>query len=200
MLIAVSDLDEAAERLVAEHGLASVPGGTHPEWGTANRIVPLGDTYIELIAVVNDAVAQASAFGSFVAASTGGDGKMRPIGWAVRADIEEAAARLDLPIHDGSRQRPDGQLVTWRLAGEEQAMRSRFLPFFIEWGDGAARPGTAPIEHEAGTVELTRVVIRGDEAELEDWLGAHDLPITIEAGDAAVQGVRLHSASGEITL
>ncbi len=42
VVLAVSDLDEAAERLRRDHGLASVPGGVHPGWGTGNRIVPLG--------------------------------------------------------------------------------------------------------------------------------------------------------------
>jgi hypothetical protein len=44
VLIAVADLAEAARKIEARHGLASINGGRHPDWGTANRIVPLGET------------------------------------------------------------------------------------------------------------------------------------------------------------
>jgi hypothetical protein len=55
VLLAVTDLAAAGRELQARYGLASVEGGRHPDWGTANRIVPLGDSYLELIAVVDQA-------------------------------------------------------------------------------------------------------------------------------------------------
>ena len=72
VLIAVADLAAAARELEVRHGLASVEGGRHPGWGTANRIVPLGDTYLELIAVVDEAEAAESPFGRWVAAAQPG--------------------------------------------------------------------------------------------------------------------------------
>src|SRR5262245_31668761 len=57
------NLDAGVASLEDRFGLASVPGGLHPGWGTANRIVPLGDTYIEMISVVEPGVAAGSAFG-----------------------------------------------------------------------------------------------------------------------------------------
>ena len=51
VLIAVADLAAAAREIEARHGLASIDGGRHPAWGTANRIVPLGDSYLELVAL-----------------------------------------------------------------------------------------------------------------------------------------------------
>jgi Glyoxalase-like domain len=44
----VDDLDRAAAQVQERYGLASVPGGRHPGWGTANRIIPLGPSYLEL--------------------------------------------------------------------------------------------------------------------------------------------------------
>src|SRR6476469_4083347 len=52
-MIAVTDLDAAGREFEARHRLASVAGGRHPGWGTANRIVPLGDAYLELVAIVD---------------------------------------------------------------------------------------------------------------------------------------------------
>ena len=58
---AVRDLDGAAVRFREELGLDSVVGGRHVGFGTANRIVPLGDQYIEIVGVVDEAEAEGSA-------------------------------------------------------------------------------------------------------------------------------------------
>ncbi|HEY8778025.1 MAG TPA: VOC family protein [Gaiellaceae bacterium] len=68
VLIAVGDLAAAAHEFEVEHGLASIEGGRHPGWGTANRIVPLGKSYLELVAVVDQDEAARSDFGRWVAA------------------------------------------------------------------------------------------------------------------------------------
>ncbi|MGE3812986.1 MAG: VOC family protein, partial [Candidatus Nanopelagicales bacterium] len=65
VVVGVADLDRAQERLRGL-GLTALPGGSHPAWGTANRIVPLGSSYLALVAVVAPAVASTSAFGSWV--------------------------------------------------------------------------------------------------------------------------------------
>ena len=57
VLIAVTELESAGEAFEERFGLASVEGGRHPAWGTANRIVPLGSSYLELVGVVDKAVA-----------------------------------------------------------------------------------------------------------------------------------------------
>ena len=66
VIILVEDLDAAARRYYKQQGLASVPGGRHPGHGTANRIVPLGSSYIELMAVVERIEADSSPLGSWV--------------------------------------------------------------------------------------------------------------------------------------
>ena len=55
VLIAVTDLEAAAREVETRIGLSSVEGGRHRDWGTANRIVPLGSSYLELVAVVDRA-------------------------------------------------------------------------------------------------------------------------------------------------
>src|SRR4051794_22384701 len=69
VLIAVTDLDAAGREFQSRYGLVSIAGGRHPGWGTANRIVPLGDTYLELVAAVDAAEAAGSPFGRWVAAA-----------------------------------------------------------------------------------------------------------------------------------
>lgn len=106
--------------------------------------------------MVDPDVAPTSAFGRWVAGA--GEG---PLGWAVRTDaIEAVAARHGLDVVDGSRARPDGSVLRWRLAGVERAVADPALPFFIEWGDSAALPGAAAVRHPAGDVSLAGVTVR----------------------------------------
>ncbi|HZU21057.1 MAG TPA: VOC family protein [Gaiellaceae bacterium] len=182
VLIAVGDLAAGAEELLAVHGLASVEGGRHPGWGTANRIVPLGDTYLELIAVVDADEAAGSAFGRWVAAARG------PFAWAVRTDdLDAFAERHGLDVGGGSRTRPDGSTLRWRLAGVERAAADPLLPFVIEWAPGTEHPGRTAVDHPACRVGLAGVRLQGEAARLEEWLGPHELPVTVAPGAPAVR-------------
>src|SRR5262249_6565460 len=141
VLIAVDDLAAAAEEVERRFGLASVEGGRHPGWGTANRIVPLGTSYLELLAVVDAAEAEVSSIGRWVGA--GSDG-FRLLGWAVRPDdLDAAASRLGVTIGEGSRRAPGGEQLRWRSAGLERAAAEPCLPFFIEWSPETPYPGRA---------------------------------------------------------
>jgi hypothetical protein len=190
VLIAVPDLDAAAAA-VGRLGLAVVPGGRHPGWGTANRIVPLGGAYVELVAVVDAGEAASSPFGGWVAASPPG-----PMGWAVRGDdLDAIARRLGLDPVPGSRAAPDGRTLRWRTAGVEVVMAEPSLPFFIAWEPGTPFPGGG-----ASGVEIERVDLRGDAARLGEWLGEAALPIAIRPGPAAVERIVLRGPGGAIRL
>ena len=198
-LIAVSDLAKAGQEFEERHGLASIEGGRHPAWGTANRIVPLGDSYLELIAVIDAAKAAESAVGRWVA--SGVTDPARPLGWAVRtSDLDEIARRLDLSVSAGSRVTPDGGQLSWRTAGMDQAIAEPALPFFIEWAPGTKLPGEADIRHPAGKARISRLVLHADPNRLAEWLGTHQLPIDVRPGTSAVKEIHISSDSGEIVI
>ena len=198
-LIAVADLPAAGREIEARYGLASIEGGRHPGWGTANRIVPLGGTYLELVAVVDEAEAADSAFGRWVAGVR--PALDQPLGWAVRTrSLDDVARRLALSVDAGSRAAPGGELLRWRSAGIEQAAAEPTLPFFIEWGQGTPFPGNIRAAHRAGPVEIAKLVVCGDAARLAAWLGEHTLPIVVRAGRPAVASIILSGAEGEIAL
>ena len=199
MLLAVTDLEAAATAIEARYGLASIEGGRHPGWGTANRIVPLGETFVELITVVDPAEAAASAFGSWVAAGATPEG--RPLGWVVRTDdIDGVAERLGLEVAAKSRKDASGRTLSWRVAGIEEAAAEPSLPFFVEWGDGTPHPGRAPITHPAGAVQISRLQLDGDAERVERWLGDASLPISVRAGPPAIARVVLTAAADEFAL
>ena len=60
IIIGVNDLEQAEAVFSQQLGLAVSGGGIHPSSGTANRIIVIGDTYLELITVRSPAEAQQS--------------------------------------------------------------------------------------------------------------------------------------------
>jgi Glyoxalase-like domain len=193
VIIAASTRPPETPWLAAEHGLELSVGGEHPGWGTCNWIVALGDAYLELVAVVDEDVARASSFGSRALES--GDGGL--IGWAVRPDdFDATAGRLRLDVGEGSRTRPSGECVEWRMAGLDVAMDRPWLPFFIAWRDPAAFPGATP----SSPARIVRLELECDAEELSDWLGPHSLPLDVRAGDAGVTAVILDGPQGTIAL
>jgi len=195
VLIAVTDLEAAARDFESRHGLASVDGGRHRDFGTANRIIPLGSTYLELVAVVDPAAAAASSFGWWVDRGATDEGRL--IGWAVRTSaLDEVAGRLELPIRSGSRVTPSGTELRWRSAGIDEAIAEPCLPFFIEWDEGVPYPGSV----EGPRAAIARLVLGGSVDRVAGWLGEHMLPIRVIDGPAEVAAVVLTTAAGEIIL
>lgn len=202
-IYAVGDLDSAGAEIYEREGLASVPGGRHEGWGTANRIVPLGETYLELIAVVDAAEAEESGFGRAVLKAQAED---RPlVGWVVATDdIDAVAGRLDLEVERKSRDRPDGSTLSWRLAGMETAMESGVLPFFVQWeGPAEHHPGAAETDHDADPEGIAWIEVTTDDKErLRDWLGEDfdDSNLRVTEGEPALSAVAIATAGGEVVF
>lgn len=171
---AVPSLDTAIAALREGHGLAAVPGGSHPAWGTRNAIVPLGGAYLELVEVA-DPDAPMVGFTARVAevAAEGGGLAL----WCERTDdIGHEAAVRGYDVVPGSRENPDGSRLSWRVAGMPQACATPLLPFLIQWDDPAAMPGAIVVDHPCGAIEKVHLEI-----------GAHGPEILrITTGDGAI--------------
>jgi Glyoxalase-like domain len=198
VVYAVPNLDEAAVRFREEFGLDSAVGGRHERWGTANRIVPLGDQYLELAAAVDEATALRNGFGRGVLerASEGG-------GWfaiAVATDgVDAVASRLQLDVVAGSRTRPDGEVVRWRMVGLEDPRREPWMPFFLAWDIPAElHPGRARAGHGIRAEGIAWVEVGGDAERLRDWLDGEELPIRVVDGVPGIQRVAVSTADGEL--
>jgi Glyoxalase-like domain len=178
-IIATADLDATARRLEDEYGLAVSGGGRHLGIGTANRIVPLGPGYLELIAVVDAGEAEATPLGRALAEriTARGEGLM---GWVVAVEdarAEAARTGVELSVIERS-----GLRAT--LAGVATAMAEPTLPFFIQRDPGIDDPGAG------GTAGgLKWVEVAGDERRLAAWLGHAELPVRIVPGSPGVRAV-----------
>ena len=203
VVLAVRDLDASAERLWEEHGLRFVPGGRHPQWGTANMIAPLGSDYVELLGVVDDEVGSNTVLGRRLL-DLSADGDRWFSVCLADDDIDATATRLGLTVQPGARTRPDGTQVRWRGAGIEERGEELWLPFFIAWDVPAElHPGAAPAEHRVEAEGVAWAEVGGVEARLREWLGGADAPIRVvdDAGRRRVRAIGISLRDGaEIVL
>ena len=133
VVYAVPDLDEAAVRFRERYGLDSTEGGRHERWGTANRIVPLGEQYLELVAVVDEAGGRgdrvrARACSNAPPGAADGSRSRRSPTTSTRSRHVSGSRSTR-----GSRTRPDGETVRWRSAGLDDPRREPWMPFFLAW-------------------------------------------------------------------
>lgn len=200
VILVVADLDAAAARLEREHGLASIEGGRHPGHGTGNRIVPLGDTYLELMAVVDPAEAATSPMGRWVAGRAGPE--TAPSAVCLRTDdIDGVASRLGLAPLEMSRRRPDGVVLSWRLCGLDEAFGDEALPFFIQWDiPPEHHPGRGVARHHVDATGWAWVEIGGDADALARRLSDAELPIRAVGGPPGVRRAAVATGRGEIVL
>ncbi len=180
VILGVVDLNATAERVRAV-GLDVQDGGTHPQFGTRNMIVPLGRSYLELLAVEDRARAERSLFGrTLLARTAGGD---RLVRWSIRTDrIDEVAADLGIEVDDRSRLHPDGRTLRWRSAGMAPSLLDPSRPFFMQW-PGRDWPGNEPARHTAEVGEIVGLEVTVPDGDaLDRWTLGAGLPLVVTDG------------------
>jgi hypothetical protein len=201
VIYATGDADGEAERLYEEHGLASVRGGQHPAWGTANRIVPLGGAYLELMTIFDPELAATNDLGRTVTERIAGGGGF--LGWMVAGSgFDDAVAANGLDAGRFSREKPDGSELTWRLAGLDTMVAEPPLPGLLAWDEPDAFPGRTPVEHRGIAPRgIAWVELAGDEARLRSYLGDAELGLRFVDGEPGVHGAGIAlDGGGEIVL
>jgi catechol 2,3-dioxygenase-like lactoylglutathione lyase family enzyme len=142
ILLGCDNLDRGIAFVEEQTGVRAAFGGVHPGAGTHNALLSLGpNRYLEIIAP--DPKQPATADARDLKSLTEDPAL---VGWAARpGDIDAFAARLkgqgfqiEGPM-PGSRTRPDGRVLTWKV------LRLRddptlLLPFFIEWSRDSIHP------------------------------------------------------------
>ena len=179
LVIACADPDAAAADLERELGLAATGGGRHTALGTFNRLIWLGDTYLELIGVFDRGLAERSWIGAPTVRALDAGGGLAT--WAVATDdidadvvrLNAGGAGLTEPI-SGERERPDGSVVRWRLSVPRELGPER-PPFLIEHDGGAAEWSPDERAVRAGAVHPAGAPVRLETLEL----GTTDVPGTI---------------------
>jgi hypothetical protein len=211
VLLPVADLAVGARALHERYGLEGIVGGRHPKVGTANVIVPFGLQYLELIAIVDPREAAASRLGRRVARALE-EGRTF-VAWALRTRSLDAvrakllAAGWELPpMVEGSRNRPDGQVLSWRTQDVDAGPVPSAIPFVIEWRiPYGLHPGETAAAHGGGATALRRVVVGaidplGVREKLQLLLGDSDQYEVREAAVDGVDEVVLENGGGVLTI
>ena len=176
LLYASADLQRGMDEIESLLGVRPVRGGHHPRYGTHNALLSLGPgIYLEIIS--RDPQLPAPQRGAFVNVPPGAGSRL--ITWVFRAsDIQGVAnaarqAAIGLGrVEPGSRTKPDGSEISWRLTDPYAMPMDGAVPFLIDWGStdhpSAALPSGGQlvelvIEHpDPGRVRTALSVIGAD--------------------------------------
>ncbi len=163
VVIGVRDLD-TAESLLCSSGFRSSGGGSHPGFGTENRLVRFESEYLELIGVADPDAARAAGRGTLVDRLAAGDEGLVAFalrGFPVEHVIERAAAvGMDVRGPVSMSRRSATAAAAWRLAIPHGDQYGGWWPFFIEWSDGGpGSSGYRVVDHPNGATRISEVTV-----------------------------------------
>ena len=173
------DLNRGISEIEKLLGVRATPGGQHPGRGTHNALLALGPTtYLEIIAPDPQQPAPKTP------RPFGIDGVKEPrlIAWAAKGkeldQLRQDAGRKGVQLGEvtsGSRQRPDGVVLSWRYTNPGTVVADGIVPFFIDWGQSPH-----PAQSAAGGLSLVGMRAEHPDAERVQNMLRHlgiDLPV-----------------------
>ncbi|MBY7142333.1 VOC family protein [Virgibacillus sp. NKC19-3] len=146
VVIAAKDPSQAAEDFGQHYQVTTIQGGKHDNWGTYNYLAYFeNECYIEWIGIFDEVLAEKSANPLIQqVASALRNNHEGVIQFALRTknmdhyiehfDAEQIAYTGPIP---GSRHKPDGSTLQWRMLFPEPDIG---IPFLIEWSEGKNMP------------------------------------------------------------
>jgi catechol 2,3-dioxygenase-like lactoylglutathione lyase family enzyme len=165
VIIGVNDLERAAALFRERLGLSVSGGGEHPTGGTANRIIVLEETYLELITVHAPAEAQRSMLDRLAQ----GEGYLN---FAIASDdilADTAAMRArGVPVlgpAHGELRSAEGRSRSWLRADIERPDLTQHYPFLIQHDSSGEERRfrlagwQQPPRHRLGQVRVLSVTI-----------------------------------------
>ncbi len=199
VMVVVDDLEDATQRFGVEHGLTALAGGRHDGLGTSNAIIPLGDDYIELIAVTDADEAASNPVGRFLTHRLAVEGPGLVAVCLRTAHADEVARRTKSSAVSMSRTRPDGHALHWDLIGMEGAL-AHGLPFFITWTLDDHHPARTPIVHPSKASRIAWVEVGGDPDRLRAWVGSDEPQLRYVDGPSGPRRFAIATPAGELVL
>jgi len=197
----VPDGESFAERMLATYGLASFPGGHLPHLGARSWSLPLRPPqYVEWLQIDDPSVAARIPTGRRALEVLERGGGLAA--WTVAVDdIDAASARAGIPVYEGSTTVVGGAVRRWF-----SVTRDLDLPVLIAYDDpdgSRARRRQEAYEGVGHTTlpgAITRGEVGNDPAELDAWLGPHDLPVAYVDGPPGLRSVTIGTANGPVVL
>ena len=194
------DLDEGIAFIEAKTGVKAIFGGVHPNRGTRNALLSLGDRqYLEIISLDpaqpdarderTDQIRRLTA--------------PRILTWAAATrDIEAIDRRLrDAGVETsgivaGSRAKPDGTMLKWRTLSLAKAIDD-LVPFVIEWDAASTHPS---VDSPTGCTLRELRLEHPDPPAVNRVLEAMGLRARATRGSRAAIAARLSTPRGDVEL
>ena len=199
LVYAVPNLDKAIDDLEERTGIRAAYGGSHPGRGTRNALLSLGvGVYLEVIGPDPSQPAPAQRW-------LGIDESMRPrlATWAAKAtDIDAKVERAKAagydpgPVIAGSRQRPDGSILEWRLTVRPEPAGHGLVPFLIEWGMSDHPSKSAP----PGCLLRSLSAVHPDPASVRGMLDALGVSLAVSKDERPALIAVLDTPRGTLEL
>ena len=203
ILLGCNDLDKGIAFVEEKTGVRAGFGGVHPGRGTQNALLSLGERrYLEIIAP-DPKQNSVQPFAAHMLAVIKELATPRLVGWAAHpGDLEAFAKKLrDASVAvegpwPGSRTRPDGRVLNWKilnLADDHHGL----LPFFIEWSADSLHPSA---DAPAGC-RLKRFAVAGPD--LDDLMKTFqrlEIDASVERGEKAQLRARITGLKGLLEL
>lgn len=199
LLWAAPDLDAGAEAFAAATGVVPTVGGSHPGFGTRNRLAALGPgAFFEVIAPDPAQDAKGTRAERIAAMPRPGI-----ITFAVQtedlADAERLAKAAGLvvpaPVSMG-RTRPDGVKLAWKILYLQHPSYGEAVPFVIDW-QGSPHPSTTTPE---GCRLESLTVLQPEPEPLGAIYAALGLKIPVERAPVPGFVAVLATPKGRVTL
>jgi hypothetical protein len=200
LVYAAADLEVGRDKIEQLLGVRPVLGGRHPQYGTHNALLSLGPaTYLEIIAPDPelDVPERGVLFGA--------DGVREPrlVTWALRSEsIDDSAASASSAevglgsIESGSRAKPDGTVISWKLSDPYAMPLDGAVPFLISWGATPHPAGAAP---RAGELVGLRIE-HPDPEKVREALLPLGVEIDVRGGEQFRLIARVKTARGEVQI
>ena len=191
-----STVDELEEKL----GVRATPGGQHPGQGTRNAVLTLGPTrYLEVLGPDPEQPEPDQPRWLGIDDLTA----PRLVTWAAKgsdltslvADARQEGIELGCVV-SGSRQRPDGSVLTWQLTDPHRVVAGGVVPFFIDWGETPH-----PAKSAASGVELMELrAEHPDVTSVRQILGRLGLELPLSTGSTPALIATLRTPRGVVEL
>jgi hypothetical protein len=200
LVYATPDLNRGIDEVERLLGIRASAGGQHLGLGTRNALVALRPrTYLEIIApdAGQPPPSTPRPFGLDALK------RSRLVAWAASGhDLEQLrtdAARHGVELGKvlaGSRQRPDGVLLSWKFTDPWFVVADGIVPFLIDWG---------PPSHPALTAAkgATLVALRAEHPDADgvrDLLRGIGLELSVESGSAPALIAVIDCPRGRVEL
>ena len=200
VIVACPDLEAGVRMLQQATGVRAARGGKHPQWGTHNALLSLGDRiYLEILAPDPDAPNVSGPLGTRAAQLI----EPRLFTWAASvSEIETVDALLRKSgwetsgVSEGSRARPDGSVLRWKSM-RLTAITDPVIPFLIEWDAGSPHPS---LDSPSGCTLERFTIHHPDASRIREILQALDVQTTVMEAPEAQLHAALKTPAGPFEL